>query len=77
MDGGSGIVWGPGNTKIAMYDTTYSAPKSVSVLWSDADTATRAKIETCLLDAANVMLGDLSQHAAHVRRGRDSGDSET
>ena len=68
MDGAA-ESFGVRNTKIAMYDTTYSAPKSVSVLWSDADTATRAKIETCLLDAANVMLGDLSQHAAHVRRG--------
>ncbi|MEI6623077.1 MAG: relaxase domain-containing protein, partial [Actinomycetes bacterium] len=68
MDGAA-ESFGVRNTKIAMYDTTYSAPKSVSVLWSDADLATRVKIEACLLDAANVMLGDLSRHAAYVRRG--------
>ena len=54
----------------ALYDVTYSAPKSVSVLWSDADPAGRARIEAAVLRAAETVLADLSGHAAYVRRGR-------
>ena len=54
----------------ALYDVTYSAPKSVSVLWSDADAAGRARVEEAVLRSAETVLADLSGHAAFVRRGK-------
>jgi conjugative relaxase-like TrwC/TraI family protein len=41
-------------------DLTFSAPKSVSVIWSQADAELQAKVEQAMLAAAGVMLGHLT-----------------
>jgi conjugative relaxase-like TrwC/TraI family protein len=67
---GDGTGLGVQRSKRALYDVTFSAPKSVSVLWSDAAAADRVRIEEAVLRSAEAVLADLSAHACQVRRGK-------
>ena len=52
------------------WDLTFSAPKSVSVLWSQADQATREAIQDAQLAAVNVALDYLESSCEVARRGK-------
>ena len=52
------------------WDLTFSAPKSVSVLWSQSDGATRKIIQDAHFAAARMALAYLEDTAALTRRGR-------
>lgn len=52
------------------WDLTFSADKTVSVLWSQADSATRQAIEACHADAVRGALAYLQDTAGWTRRGR-------
>lgn len=54
----------------AGYDLTFSAPKSVSVLWSQADPLTRLEIQRAQLAAVKEALSYLEDVAAVTRRGK-------
>lgn len=49
------------------YDVTFSAPKSVSVLWATATPAQQVAIEAALTDAVRAGIAYLEANAAHVR----------
>jgi len=49
------------------YDMTFSAPKSVSILWATATPAQRVAIEAAFTDAVRSGMRYLEEHAAHVR----------
>ena len=51
------------------WDLTFSAPKSVSVVWSQADVATRTAIETAHEQAVRSALSYLEREAGVTRRG--------
>ena len=51
------------------WDLTWSAPKSVSVLWSTADAGTREKIQAAHDHAVSRAIEFVEQHAAQTRRG--------
>ena len=48
------------------YDVTFSAPKSVSLLWATSDPPTRAAIDEAWESAVDVGVRYLEAHAAHV-----------
>ena len=52
------------------WDLTYSAPKSVSVLWSQVDDLTRKEIEKAHEDAVKSAMSYLEENAAFTRRGK-------
>jgi len=52
------------------WDHTFSAPKHVSVLWSQADEATRLEIQAAHFEAVKAALSYLEDEAAFTRRGR-------
>lgn len=52
------------------WDLTFSAPKSVSVLWSQADQATREKIQEAQLTAVKSALDYLESTCEVARRGK-------
>ncbi len=52
-------------------DLTFSAPKSVSVLWSQADRELREEIETAMLVAAEAMLREMTERKPVVAYQRD------
>lgn len=52
------------------WDLTFSAPKSVSVVWAMADEATRQRIEQCHQQAVDTALSYLEEEAALTRRGK-------
>jgi Ti-type conjugative transfer relaxase TraA len=56
-------------TRRAGWDLTFSAPKSVSVLWSQADEATRAKIASLHEQAVKTALEWLEKEASYTRTG--------
>jgi len=56
---------------VASLDLTFSAPKSVSVIWSQADLALRLEIEAAMLTAANAVLGYMTQTKRVVMEGRN------
>ncbi|HEV3362851.1 MAG TPA: MobF family relaxase, partial [Acidimicrobiia bacterium] len=49
------------------YDLTFSAPKSVSILWATANPAQQVAIEAALTESVRTAMGYLEEHAAHVR----------
>ncbi|MDP9384489.1 MAG: relaxase domain-containing protein, partial [Actinomycetota bacterium] len=59
-----------GVLKVAAFDLTFSAPKSVSILYGLGDDATSAVVRTAHDRAAREALGYLERSAAAVRRGR-------
>jgi Ti-type conjugative transfer relaxase TraA len=54
--------------RVAGWDFTFSAPKSVSVLWAQLQEEGRAEIEVAMADATKVALEHLQQYAAIGRR---------
>ncbi|CAN5319596.1 hypothetical protein BH10ACI1_BH10ACI1_17470 [soil metagenome] len=54
---------------VAGWDLTFSAPKSVSVLWSQADFETRLKIQKIQFEAVTKALDYLEEEAGLTRRG--------
>ena len=58
------------------WDLTFSAPKSVSVLWSQSDEATRRKIEAAHFSAVKAALDYLEEEVAVTRKGRGGTDRE-
>jgi conjugative relaxase-like TrwC/TraI family protein len=60
----------------AGYDLTFSAPKSVSVLWSQADPLTRLEIQRAQLAAVKEALAYLEDVAALTRRGKGGVEQE-
>lgn len=59
------------NRKLPGFDLTFSAPKSVSVLWALATPATSAAVVEAHEAAVEAALGYLEREAAVVRRGRN------
>lgn len=60
----------------AGWDCTFSAPKSVSVLWGLSDRETRLSIEQAHDSAIKAALGYLEAHAAFTRRGHGGAEQE-
>ncbi len=65
----AGEVQGAGMDHRAGWDLTWSAPKSVSILWATADQQTREKIEAAHDLAVAAGLEFMEAHAAFGRRG--------
>jgi conjugative relaxase-like TrwC/TraI family protein len=62
--------------RVPGYDITFSAPKSVSVMWALADDDLRNVIERAQTQAVAAALAVLEDHAATSRRGRNGARSE-
>jgi conjugative relaxase-like TrwC/TraI family protein len=58
------------------WDLTFSAPKSVSTLWSQADEATQRQIQEAQAAAVKAALGYLEETAAYTRRGQAGRERE-
>ncbi len=56
--------------RVAGYDMTYSAPKSVSIIWALGDEAQRSAMEAAHDAAVRAALGVINNHAAFSRRGK-------
>lgn len=67
--GNSLIKWRPDN-RIAGYDFTFSAPKSVSVIWSSASPELRSKIEEAHKQAIKDAMEYTQDHIMTTRRGK-------
>jgi conjugative relaxase-like TrwC/TraI family protein len=67
---GTALCENPGDNHRPGWDLTFSAPKSVSVLWARADEATRRAIQRGQFQAVQSALQFLEQHAAFTRRGK-------
>lgn len=70
-DGSRKLVRNADSERRAGWDLTWSAPKSVSVAWSQADPATREQIEQCLRRAVAVGVAYLENVGGISRRGED------
>jgi conjugative relaxase-like TrwC/TraI family protein len=57
------------------WDLTFSAPKDVSIIWSSADEALRAKIEAAQERAVQDALDQLQNHSARSRTGAGGKES--
>lgn len=69
---GVGLVQGAGKQNhVQGYDFTFSTPKDVSVLWSQASQEHRQLIEDCMREANHRAVQFMSDHAAETRRGKD------
>jgi conjugative relaxase-like TrwC/TraI family protein len=68
----SGDVLREKETRVAALDLTFSAPKSVSVLFAVAPREVSRALAECHEDAVEAALAYLEQTAAFVRRGRHS-----
>lgn len=67
---------GQGREHSAGWDMTFSAPKSVSVLWALSPEQDRSAIEQAHRSAVMAAAGHLEQNAAWARRGRAGGIRE-
>ena len=56
--------------RVAGYDLTFSAPKSVSIVWGLGDEVQRQEIEAAHDAAVRSALGVVNEHAAFSRRGK-------
>lgn len=70
-DGQRKLVRNADAERRAGWDLTWSAPKSVSVAWSQADAATRKRIEHCLRIAVAAGVAYLEAIGGITRRGED------
>lgn len=67
---GKALIQGAGRpTHQKGWDLVFSAPKPVSVLWSQADEPTRLKIQAAHFDAVAAALGYLQDEVGFTRRG--------
>ncbi len=60
----------PGDPKVAAFDLTFSAPKSVSVLFAVAPEGVSGQLVACHEEAVRAALGYLEDAAVRVRRGK-------
>lgn len=67
---GEALCQGAGETHVAGYDFTFSAPKAVSSIWAVADPEIRSRIEEINIEATQTALSFLSRHAGVTRRGK-------
>ena len=71
-DGATSLVQvQPDKKRQPAWDITFSAPKSVSVLWSVLDGAQRSRIEALLMKATARAVDYLDAEALKTRRGKD------
>lgn len=76
-DGQSLITNGGGRLdRVPAFDVTFSAPRSVSLLWALGDEQTRAAIEAAHAAAVRQTLALLEREAIFARRGRGGGRIE-
>lgn len=66
---GEALRSGRGGGKVAAYDLTFSAPKSVSVLFAIGDRETSVALRDAHEEAVSKALGYIEEEAAFVRRG--------
>lgn len=70
-DGREALIQGAGDAKHqAGWDLTFSCPKSVSVLWSQAEPDVRQAIQQAQAEAVKEALDYLQDAAAYTRRGK-------
>jgi conjugative relaxase-like TrwC/TraI family protein len=69
-DPGDGTALADGRGSIAAFDLTFSAPKSVSVLYAVADDSTSRALRDAHDEAVQEALSYLEREACRVRRGR-------
>ena len=62
--------------RVGGYDLTFSAPKSISVLWAVAEPEVRSTIEQAQERAARSSLNVLREHAGYARRGKGGASLE-
>lgn len=75
--GARALVQDAGQGHYAGWDLTFSAPKSVSVLWAmTEDVAVRAQIQSAQQAAVEATLGFAEQHCAFTRRGHNGLERE-
>lgn len=70
LDGKTPLCAIPGETHQPGWDLTFSAPKSVSIVWAAADQSLREKISEAQLVAVKRAVSFLEKHAAFTRRGQ-------
>lgn len=70
QDGKTPLCATPGEDHRPGWDLTFSAPKSVSLVWATADEALRERISEAQLIAVRQAISLLEMHAAHTRRGQ-------
>ncbi len=73
---GSALCQNAGISHKAGWDLTFSAPKSVSVLWARSDRATRRRIQKAQLHAVKSAIKLLEGQAAFARRGSQGKEIE-
>lgn len=66
---GNALCEAPGGKHRHGWDLTFSAPKSVSILWARADESTRQAIQKSQQEAVIAAVTFLERHAAFTRRG--------
>lgn len=66
---GEGLCESPGEGHRSGWDLTFSAPKSVSIVWARSDEDLRGKIQAGQLKAVETALSFLERHAGITRRG--------
>ena len=59
-------------TAVIAYDVTFSVPKSVSILWAQADAARRSAIVEAVDEAVAAGIAYMQEHAAFIRSGPGS-----
>lgn len=71
-DGSHDLIQRPNNRPHCPgWDLTFSAPKSVSVVWSHGEPSVREEIQTAHFEAVCAATGYLEQTAAFTRRGKN------
>lgn len=68
-DGSRALCKNAGRGHRPGWDLTYSAPKSVSIIWANASPEMRAKLEAAHEKAVKAGLDYMNEHAAYVRTG--------
>jgi conjugative relaxase-like TrwC/TraI family protein len=68
---GAALTGTRGGSTVAAFDLTFSAPKSVSVLYAVADDSTSRALRDAHDEAVREALGYLEREACRVRRGTD------
>ncbi len=71
LDPASGARLGAANRKVPGFDLTFSAPKSVSLLWALGDDVVAAGVVAAHEAAVAEVVGYLEREAVVCRRGRD------
>lgn len=69
-DTGEGLTQNAGDAgRVAIHDFTFSAPKSISVVWSQAEEPLKSKIEDAVLKGGKTFLDQIGKHC-YTRTGK-------